>query len=784
MYSNIPAELRALPQFVTWRYELLPGAIKPTKPLYDPRSGWHASSTDPKTWVTFEAAVDALQTGHYSGIGFVMTENDPYTFIDLDTYDPTLTPDDKARHQRIAHAFDTYSELSPSGQGLHIIVKGSVPTGRRRAGVEVYSSGRYMTMTGNVWRNAPVNEQQELLTTLWDELAPPNGVHYDSKTNGPQTEDDNAVCDRAAAALNGSKFVELYQGRWENLYTSQSEADFALIDIVAYFTKNREQITRIFRASALGQRDKAKRVDYVQKMLSRAFDNQPPEIDFSRLQANVTAMMAEREAKREAQSVAAKQRLGTYKEPEPEQPKPVSPVDVPDVYSVPAGLVGEIARYVYSQAPRQVPEIALCAALGLMAGICGRAFNISSTGLNHYFMLLAPTGSGKEAMALGISKLMGEVSKVVPSSMDFVGPGEIRSDAALLKYIAKKSSSFVSIGGEFGHTLQQMASINGSSVVKGIKRTMLDLFGKSGRGSVLRPTIYSDADKNTMALNSPAFSFIGESAPESFYNSVDEALVSDGMLPRFTLIEYTGQQPALNPFAGCEPPKELVTQIASLCANSLNLNNAGKVIDIRFEPDAKAALDAFEEFCRAKINAQDNQEVIRHIWNRAHLRALKLAGLLAVGEHPYEPMVSTAAAKWAIRLSSHNTQRLLDRFETGEIGQQNTDDKHVKEVIRMVSKFLYLTKDERSKFTPAWEKMHMASVVPLSYLSQNLMSTSAFRHARVGGTNALRIALKLIVSNGDLLEISKLDCQKRFDTVAEVYAIQNAPVFRRASGRG
>lgn len=757
MYQNIPAELRALPQFVTWRYELLPGAIKPTKPLYNPKTGWHASSTDSSTWVTFDDAVAALQTGHYSGIGFVMTERDPYTFIDLDTYDPTLTADDRARHQKIAHAFDTYAELSPSGQGLHIIAKGEVPTGRRRAGIEVYSSGRYMTMTGNVWRNTEIKEQQELLTTLWDQLAPETRITFDTTTNEPQTEADNSICDKAFAAINGEKFKDLYLGNWQAHYPSQSQADFALINIIAFYTKNREQIMRIFKASALGQRTKAERAAYVLPMISRAFDNQQPPIDYDKL----------------------KQAMEAVKTAKLTRVEPVKVAETQDVYRVPLGLVGEVAKYIYQAAPRQVPEIALCAALGLMAGICGRSFNISGTGLNHYFMLLAPTGSGKESMASGIAKLMGEVQKVVPSAMEFVGPGEIRSDAALLKYIAKKSSSFVTIGGEFGHTLQQMAALNGSSVVKGIKRTMLDLYGKSGRGSVLRPTIYSDADKNTMALNSPAFSFIGESAPESFYNSVDEALVSDGMLPRFTLIEYSGIQPALNPFANGEPPKELVTQIASLCANSLNLNNAGKCVDIRFHPEAQKTLDDFEVFCRDKINAPDNQEVIRHIWNRAHLRALKLAGLLAVGEHPYEPMVSPEAALWAVNLSSHNTQRLLDRFESGEVGMQNTDDKHIKEVMRICSKFLYLKASDLQKYPEFYTKMHASSAIPYSYIQQNLIATAAFRTARVGGSNALKTALGAICSNGDLIELQKLDSHKRFGSTAICYVIQNPTAFRR-----
>lgn len=753
MYSNIPAELRALPQFVAWRYELLPGADKPTKPLYDPRTGWHAKSDDPATWVPFDVAVSATQTSsHYNGIGYVLTDNDPYTFIDLDTYDPKLSEEDRARHKAIAEAFKGYAEVSPSGNGLHLIVRGRVPVGRRRAGVEIYSAGRYMTMTGNVWRNAPIIDEQELLTTLWNELG--DNIVLDTTTDKAQSQTDHQICDAAASALNKDKFIALYTGQWQQFYHSQSEADFALVDIIAYFTQNREQITRIFRASALGQRDKAKRNDYMNRMLHRAFDNQTPAVDIEGLKKRVEGMLA----------------LQPMPEGRPLLIAAAAEAPTDEIYSIPPGLVGEVAKYIYDAAPRQVPEIALCGAIGLMAGICGRSYNISGTGLNHYLLLLAPTGSGKEAMASGISMLMAKVAKAVPSATDFIGPGSIRSDAALLKYISKRSPSFVTIGGEFGLTLKQMSGMNPNSNVLGIKQVMLDLYGKSGQGKTLNPTIYSDVDKSTLTLEAPAFTFVGESAPESFYTSVDEALVTGGLLPRFTIIEYTGKQPPLNPNEGTEPPTRLVEQIAALCANSLTLNAAGKAIDVRYSPEAKQLLDAFEVESRNRLNADGNTEATRHIWNRAHLRAIKLAALISVGENPFEPFVTVASAKWAIKVSAHNTQRLLDRFEKGEVGLQNTDDVHMKEVIRIVSKYLHsdiLKQHRHAAIHDLWRH----KLVPYSFIQQNLAATSAFKHARMGSTPAIRTALKNLCDSGYLVQLSKMEAHKLMGTTMECYSI-------------
>lgn len=765
MYQNIPVELQKLQQFVTWRYETKPGTEKPTKVPYDFRSGWPASATNPQTWCSFADAVTGYSNSNYNGIGFVLSPNDPYAFIDLDSYDPKLTTEDRERHQRIAHAFQGYAEISPSGQGLHLIVRGSVPSGRKRGGVEVYSSERYMTMTGNVWRDAPIVEQQDLLMTLWNELESPNaGGTIDTTTNLPQLEEDNAICDKAYRALNGEKFLALYQGNWQPFYTSQSEADFALIDIVAFYTKNREQIIRIFRTSALGQREKAKRNDYVQSMLKRAFDNQAPQVDLSALKARVEAMFkAEEPAPLEVEPLQEVHHVPMSTE---------APAD--EVYSVPPGLLGEIAQYIYSAAPRQVPEIALCGAIGLMAGICGRSYNITGTGLNQYLLLLAPTGSGKEAIASGISKLMKEVQKLVPSCMTFIGPGEIRSDAALLKYLAKKSPSFLTVGGEFGHTLEQMAAVHGPSHIKAIRRVMLDLYGKSGKGDVLRPTVYSDAQNDTLSLDSPAFSFLGESAPDSFFNSVDEALIGNGLLPRFTLIEYTGEQRPLNENRNHLPDKRLVEALAALCGNSLNLNASGKIIDVQESPEAKAEQRAYQEYCRNRVNTGDG--VKKHIWNRAHLRAMKLAASLAIGEDAFNPKISIENMRWAIRLSSHNSERLLNRFETGDIGMQNTDDKHVKEIIRCVGEYLRDPWEKVGKYSD-FERLHFEKIVPVQYLSKRLNPTSAFRLSRIGATNALNVALKLMCDMGIIAEISKVELYNKYAITPRCFAITQTRPF-------
>nr|WP_295469402.1 DUF3987 domain-containing protein [Mesorhizobium sp.] len=291
-YDRIPLELQQIPQWVGWRYEGVPRG-KLTKVPVNVRTGWPASVTDPQTWASFEDAIATVAIGHVHGIGFVFTEHDPYCGIDLDTpVDPEtgeslLEPVDGARQQLIFQTMSSYSERSPSGRGLHIIVKASVPHGRKRQAVEVYSSGRFFTFTGNVYHDAPIEDRQELIQVLWTELggqATPN--HYAGDL--AETQSDEQVIQSARSARNGELFIQLWHGDARG-YPSPSEADLALVDIIAFYTKHRGQIERLFMASALGKRGKYANANprrlaaLLGYMIDKAFDRVLPPVDLSLL---------------------------------------------------------------------------------------------------------------------------------------------------------------------------------------------------------------------------------------------------------------------------------------------------------------------------------------------------------------------------------------------------------------------------------------------------------------------------------------------------------------------
>ncbi len=149
LVGNIPGELKDMRQWVGWEYETRGGKL--TKIPKDPKTGANASSTDPDTWASIQEALIAMEAYGFDGIGFVFSESDPFTGIDLDKCLNPATDELEAWARRWVDLFQSYTEITPSGTGLHIIVKGKLTgKGRKKGSFEVYDKGRFFTFTGNI----------------------------------------------------------------------------------------------------------------------------------------------------------------------------------------------------------------------------------------------------------------------------------------------------------------------------------------------------------------------------------------------------------------------------------------------------------------------------------------------------------------------------------------------------------------------------------------------------------------------------------------------------------
>ena len=175
--DGIPSELCAIPRWVCWRWEQrldAKGGLKRTKPPMRADGQGYAASTDPATWSTFEAALAGVQRHGYDGLGFVVTDDDDLVGVDLDHCRDPEAGAVRPWAMEIVQALDTFTDITPSDTGLRLFVHGKLPPeGRRRSIetgglVEVYESGRYLTLTGRPLEGTPstVNYRQAALSAF------------------------------------------------------------------------------------------------------------------------------------------------------------------------------------------------------------------------------------------------------------------------------------------------------------------------------------------------------------------------------------------------------------------------------------------------------------------------------------------------------------------------------------------------------------------------------------------------------------------------------------------
>ncbi len=263
-FVNIPDVLKQTASFCVWKMEKRSG--RPTKVPYNPKTGAMARTNDPSTFADFNTAMKSYAIGGWDGIGYRVSEG--IGAIDIDH----CIREDGSLNDVAASILgifpDAYFEKSPSGTGLRGFFRLSPDfaydktvyyINNRKHGLEVYLPGvtnRFVTVTGDMFRNGAVTRNDDALRTLLDTFMK-RSTRVSAKTiEASSYLDDDGVIAHALASESGDKFKALYAGNWEEGYDSQSDADMALVSILAFWCGNvEEQIDRIFRTSGL-MRDK------------------------------------------------------------------------------------------------------------------------------------------------------------------------------------------------------------------------------------------------------------------------------------------------------------------------------------------------------------------------------------------------------------------------------------------------------------------------------------------------------------------------------------------------
>ena len=263
--ENIPEELKAVNQWVPWKKAKRENG-KIAKIPVNPKTGRNASVSNPSTWGSFDVALKYYSdNSSMAGIGFVFDEEDPFVGIDIDN---CLDPDSLALTKEaeiLLSRFNSYTEISPSGTGLHIILKADKSfDGKRKGNLEIYSQKRFFTVTGKMMSGYPKElAESDKVAGLFNDI---EGTRS-SKAKGDYNSEIEFLCEKF-----GQKFEKLWAGD-KGDYSSSNEADLALCRMLADATRNNiSEIDTLFQLSGL-YRTKWDRSDYKIKTISKAIES-------------------------------------------------------------------------------------------------------------------------------------------------------------------------------------------------------------------------------------------------------------------------------------------------------------------------------------------------------------------------------------------------------------------------------------------------------------------------------------------------------------------------------
>lgn len=428
----------------------------------------------------------------------------------------------------------------------------------------------------------------------------------------------------------------------------------------------------------------------------------------------------------------------------------------------PPGFAGQLAGFIYRGSYMPVPEVAIAAALGLLAGVCGRAYRTHTwKDLALYIILVARSGIGKDGIHEGIPNLI-RVGSVIGADQ-FVKQTDFVSGPALHKAILI-SPGFLNLQGEFGRKLKRMANPT-DAPMQALRTVMTDAYAKrhfSGKE-------HSGSENSLMGVEWPAFSFLGETTPGTFLESLTPDMMEDGFMSRFLTIWHEGKRPQPNEDRSSQLTTAQADYWKALLQHAVRYQTTigmPEAVTVGFkDQDAFNKMKRFELDCGEAIN-QTNDESERQTYNRAHLKALKLAGLLAVADHFLFPQIDIGHAAWALNAVRADMAAFQRRKASGQVG----DGDHTRE--RQVKTWLeeYLTHGAAAGYRvpPA---LRESGVVTRKYLQMRTSGVAAFEKHKLGASAALDLTLRSLVDSGNLMETDKKSLIEKYSFHGKAYMV-------------
>lgn len=756
MTSNIPAELKRLPQWVCFDIE------GDKKVPYTPGTDSRASSNRPAEWRSFNAAMRDVESGKRQHLGFCFSSSDPYVFIDLDD------PEDEVQ-KKIFKRFRSYSQRSISGNGIHIIARGTFQgRGKHPAkpAMGLFKDCRFALMTGDT-----IKGRKEIREIAEEDLQALHGYLGNGSSSGEVADlveyeaelPDQTVIDMGEDRFD--KFLALCNGQWEQFEEyggDHSVADHAFIAMLCDLTDCNEQVRRLFSYSSMWNEERAAKkaghglVKYVDRTVAKIRANQ------------------ERERKK-----MAKFNLN-FDEDEPpvievrEERKPIVPDsgDKTLIESLPDGIIKDIARYSYRTSFYPLQEASLCSSIALFSGITGRGYLTHTySGLNLWVILVGGTSCGKDEFQAAMGRITGQLEKRGMGSVSKLLGGELVSGPAM-EQVFQDRKRYIAYLPEFGDLFKMWANPQAPDHVRSLNRYLLNCYNSANAHGSIKARRRAQGVEGVESIERPCLVLAGEATPESLYGSMTQRELSTGFLQRFLLVNVPRESWSLieNKDAGKSPSKDLLDRMEQLILHVDAMEtDSRKGRDHVVVPCRAEALELLHEYRvdkRKEIMDCPDGIARKEVINRAGLKALRLATLFAVGADFYDPEVTVEHAEAAVRFVERCDKELIQKFTTGEVGAGQV--KQEAEIVKAAVRIRELPIKARMALGMGKKVAREKSMLPLSILKSEVVNSQAFSGDKFGAVSAFEKCIDSLVRSGTFVKIKEDIAIDTFDHIKGV----------------
>jgi hypothetical protein len=169
-------------------------------------------------------------------------------------------------------------------------------------------------------------------------------------------------------------------------------------------------------------------------------------------------------------------------------------------------------------------------------------------------------------------------------------------------------------------------------------------------------------------------------------------------------------------------------------------------------------------------------DVAKHLWNRAHIKVMKLAALVAIGIDHLHPVVKVEHVHWAYSITKFDIAKLQLRFEKGEVGRNSEESKQTAHVLRVIA--AYIKGDPQASLKLGGRlDFHRDKIIPYKYVLTRLNTYAAFKHDSIGATNAIKRTIQNLIDSGAIKEVGRKELNDKYDTSQRAFVIADPQIL-------